>query len=134
MKWGLVPSWSENDSTGTHPINARCETIESKPMFSRLFKNKRCVVIADGYFEWEKRPDGKQPYFHRFFQPADIKNENFKHEQKMKETKIKQEPSSSQQTQDTGVYSISKPITFGILSQRTVQTERSVITNCRSLL
>ena len=55
MRWGLVPSWSKNDQIGSKMINARLETILEKPSFSNLVKNNRCVVLADGYFEWTKQ-------------------------------------------------------------------------------
>ena len=61
MRWGLVPSWSKNDQIGSKMINARLETILEKPSFSNLVKNNRCVVLADGYFEWTKQPH--QPYY-----------------------------------------------------------------------
>lgn len=113
MRWGLVPSWAKSDTVGTHPINARSESLETKPMFSRLVGSKRCVVIADGYFEWEKRPDGKQPYFHRFFQPIDSQqSEHVSSEMKQSDYKIKQEPSIYQTTKKEDFYSISKPITL----------------------
>jgi len=61
MRWGLVPSWSKNDQIGSKMINARLETILEKPSFSGLVKNNRCVVLADGYFEWTKQH--RQPYY-----------------------------------------------------------------------
>eukprot|EP00029_Vermamoeba_vermiformis_P000890 TRINITY_DN11065_c0_g1_i1.p1 TRINITY_DN11065_c0_g1~~TRINITY_DN11065_c0_g1_i1.p1 ORF type:complete len:344 (-),score=79.19 TRINITY_DN11065_c0_g1_i1:184-1215(-) len=86
MKWGLVPSFSKSEKgTGHLMINARSESVAEKPMFSRLAKNRRCVVIADGYFEWDKsNPKQKQPYFFRF--PKSYKKfETFQDEKKNKE-------------------------------------------------
>ena len=61
MRWGLVPSWSKNDHFGSKMINARLETILEKPSFFDLVKSNRCVVLADGYFEWTKQQ--RQPYY-----------------------------------------------------------------------
>ena len=61
MRWGLVPSWSKNDQIVSKMINARLETILEKPSFSNLVKNNRCIVLADGYFEWTKQHH--QPYY-----------------------------------------------------------------------
>jgi putative SOS response-associated peptidase YedK len=87
MKWGLVPSYSKSEkATGHLMINARSESIADKPMFSRLAKNRRCVIVADGYFEWDKttNPKQKQPYFFRF--PKSYKKfETFQDEKKNKE-------------------------------------------------
>jgi putative SOS response-associated peptidase YedK len=128
MRWGLVPSWSHDATSGVHPINARCESLESKPIFSRLIQNKRCVVIADGYFEWKKQFDGKQPYFHRFPQHSSNVVSEMKSE-KENTVVIKQEPNANtnlppqlfkgstpleNNVKKNEPYSISKPITFGM--------------------
>lgn len=60
LTWGLVPSWS-NDSKGF--INARCETIETKPSFSESFQRRRCLIPADGFFEWKRTGKVKQPFY-----------------------------------------------------------------------
>ena len=57
MKWGLVPSWSKDESIGSKMINARSETLTEKPSFQNLINQNRCVVIADGYFEWKRKSD-----------------------------------------------------------------------------
>lgn len=62
MRWGLVPSWADDLSIGNRMINARGETVDSKPSFRRAFASRRCIIPADGYFEWQKVSDGKQPY------------------------------------------------------------------------
>ena len=65
LQWGLIPSWSKDDSIGQKMINARSETIKEKPSFKNLIKRKRCLIIADGYYEW-KSDTGfrkKTPYF-----------------------------------------------------------------------
>jgi putative SOS response-associated peptidase YedK len=64
LKWGLVPSWAKDPSIGSRMINARVETLAEKPAFRRAFAHRRCLLPADGYYEWY-RPDkkNKQPYF-----------------------------------------------------------------------
>tara|TARA_B100001248_G_scaffold73243_1_gene52150 strand:+ start:422 stop:1111 length:690 start_codon:yes stop_codon:yes gene_type:complete len=61
MRWGLIPAWSKNEQIGSKMINARLETVLEKPSFSSLVNNKRCIVIADGYYEWAK--PNNQPYY-----------------------------------------------------------------------
>lgn len=62
MKWGLVPSWAKDEKIGFKMINARAESIDSKPSFKTPFKRKRCLILADGFYEWRKTEEGKQPY------------------------------------------------------------------------
>jgi len=63
MKWGLVPFWADDASIGNRMINARAETLASRNAFKRPFTGRRCLVPADGFYEWKKRDDGgKQPY------------------------------------------------------------------------
>jgi putative SOS response-associated peptidase YedK len=65
MKWGLVPSWSPDPSIGSHMINARAETITEKPSYRRLIESKRCLIPADGFYEWRREGNGKVPvWFH----------------------------------------------------------------------
>ncbi|MET9399627.1 SOS response-associated peptidase [Kitasatospora sp. NPDC002965] len=69
VRWGLVPSWSKDASGGARMINARSETVHEKPAYRKAFAERRCVIPADGYFEWRPVPAGegrkayKQPYF-----------------------------------------------------------------------
>ena len=63
--WGLVPSWAKERKIGARMINARAETIAEKPSFRAAFKYRRCAILADGYYEWVKRSDGKQTYYMR---------------------------------------------------------------------
>lgn len=63
FKWGLLPGWAKDPKMGARMINARVETITEKPSFKRAAAARRCVIPSDGYYEWEPRPDGKQPYF-----------------------------------------------------------------------
>lgn len=62
FKWGLIPSWAKDINIGHKMINARSETITEKPSFKNAFKTKRCLVIADSYYEWKNSEDGKIPY------------------------------------------------------------------------
>lgn len=57
MKWGLVPFWAKDPSIGYKMINARAETVAEKPSYRSSFRNKRCLILADGFYEWRK--DGK---------------------------------------------------------------------------
>jgi putative SOS response-associated peptidase YedK len=62
-RWGLVPSWAKEVKIGNRLINARSETVTEKPAFKAAAGRRRCLVPADGYFEWEKRDGHKVPYF-----------------------------------------------------------------------
>ncbi|GBG06336.1 DUF159 family protein [Paenibacillus agaridevorans] len=63
LKWGLVPPWAEDEKIGYKMINARGETVAGKPAFRAAFQRKRCLIPADGFYEWQLRQDGsKQPY------------------------------------------------------------------------
>ncbi|MCP5145354.1 MAG: SOS response-associated peptidase [Gammaproteobacteria bacterium] len=68
FRWGLVPFWAKDASIGNKLINARAETVDEKPSFRASFRHHRCLVVADGYYEWHTGPDGKQPYY---ITPAD---------------------------------------------------------------
>jgi putative SOS response-associated peptidase YedK len=61
--WGLVPFWSKNLSIGNKMINARSETISEKPSFRNAFKKRRCLILADGFYEWTGEKGNKQPMF-----------------------------------------------------------------------
>ena len=63
-KWGFVPSWSKDSSVGSKMINARAETVNEKPAFSSAFKNRRCLIPASGFYEWQTQSNGgKQPFW-----------------------------------------------------------------------
>ena len=66
LKWGLVPSWAKDPSIGNKMINARAETVAEKPSFRKAFKQQRCLVLADGFYEWKREGKTKQPYYIRF--------------------------------------------------------------------
>ncbi len=61
--WGLVPFWAKDSAIGSRMINARAETIADKPSFKRAFKKRRCLIIADGFYEWKGLKGQKQPMF-----------------------------------------------------------------------
>ncbi|GED59194.1 putative SOS response-associated peptidase YoqW [Brevibacillus formosus] len=61
LKWGLVPFWSKDEKIGYKMINAKSETIQEKPAFRNLFTRKRCIIPADGFYEWKKVGKDKQP-------------------------------------------------------------------------
>lgn len=65
LRWGLVPFWAKDPTIGTRLINARCESIFDKPAFRDAFRRRRCLILADGFFEWQRRSDGKQPMWVR---------------------------------------------------------------------
>jgi putative SOS response-associated peptidase YedK len=63
LRWGLVPTWAKNPSIGAKMINARVETAASKPAFRRAFERYRCLIIADGFYEWRRAPGApKRPF------------------------------------------------------------------------
>jgi len=62
MRWGLVPSWAKELSIGARMINARAETAAEKPAFRSAMKQRRCLIPADGFYEWQAQPGGKQPF------------------------------------------------------------------------
>ncbi len=61
MRWGLIPHWAKDPSIGNRMINARAETVAQKPAFRSAFKRRRCLVLADGFYEWQKMGKAKQP-------------------------------------------------------------------------
>jgi len=63
FRWGLVPFWAEDPSIGGRMINARSETVDSKPSFRNAFKKRRCLIAADGFYEWKGSKGSKQPVF-----------------------------------------------------------------------
>ena len=66
VRWGLVPVWAKDPSVGSRMINARAETVAVKPAYRRAFAKRRCIIPADGYYEWQPISDGgkqrKQPF------------------------------------------------------------------------
>lgn len=63
MRWGLVPRWSKEPATKYSTINAKVETVASKPAYRDAFRHRRCLVPADGYYEWQQSDGSKQPYY-----------------------------------------------------------------------
>lgn len=65
FKWGLIPSWAKDMSMGARLINARSETVAEKPAFRQAFRRRRCIILADGFDEWQRTGGKKQPFFFR---------------------------------------------------------------------
>src|ERR671939_1554785 len=63
VRLGLVPSWAKDPAIGNQLINARAETITEKASFRNAFKKRRCLVVADGFYEWQRFGDGKRPMY-----------------------------------------------------------------------
>ncbi len=62
VRWGLVPSWEKDEKIGYKMINARLETAHEKPSFKNLMARKRCLIIADSFYEWDKTDEKKEPH------------------------------------------------------------------------
>jgi putative SOS response-associated peptidase YedK len=71
LRWGLVPSWAKDPKIGSRLINARVETVADKPAFRSAFRRRRCLLPADGYYEWQPGEGPKAPKQPYFFRPAD---------------------------------------------------------------
>ncbi len=63
--WGLIPSWAKDPAIGNRLINARAETLQEKPSFRTAFRRRRCLVLADGFYEWKQAEKGKTPMYIR---------------------------------------------------------------------
>lgn len=65
LQWGLIPSWAKEATIGARMINARAETVAEKPAFRSALRARRCLIVADGFFEWQKLHGRKQPHYIR---------------------------------------------------------------------
>lgn len=63
FRWGLIPSWAKDTQIAAKLINARSETVAEKPSFRSAFRRRRCLIVADGFYEWQAREDKKQPFY-----------------------------------------------------------------------
>ena len=63
LRWGLVPSWADDPSIGSRMINARSETVATKPAYREAYRQRRCLIPADGFYEWDGYGRNKQPFF-----------------------------------------------------------------------
>ena len=62
LRWGLVPFWAKDQTIGSRMINARSESVAEKPSFRKPFQHQRCLVLTDGFYEWQQQDGGKQPW------------------------------------------------------------------------
>ncbi len=62
LRWGLIPAWAKDPAIGNRMINARAETLAGKPAFRAAFRKRRCLIVADGFYEWKSESGRKQPY------------------------------------------------------------------------
>lgn len=67
MHWGLIPKWAKDSKIGSKLINARAETVAEKPAFKSAFRKRRCLVLADGFYEWQQQENKKQKQPYYFF-------------------------------------------------------------------
>lgn len=65
LRWGLIPSWADEPAIGNRLINARAEGVAEKPAFRAAFRRRRCLVVADGFYEWKREGKRRQPFFIR---------------------------------------------------------------------
>ncbi len=65
LRWGLIPLWAKDPAIGYKMINARAETVSEKPAFRGPFRNRRCLILADGFYEWQQEGRRKQPFYIR---------------------------------------------------------------------
>jgi putative SOS response-associated peptidase YedK len=65
LHWGIIPSWADDPKIGNRMINARAESVAEKPSYRSAFKRSRCLIVADGFYEWKKTDKAKQPFFIR---------------------------------------------------------------------
>ncbi len=63
LRWGLVPFWAKDPTIGNRMINARAETVAEKPAYRAAYRRRRCVVLADGFYEWQRGEGGKTPFY-----------------------------------------------------------------------
>jgi putative SOS response-associated peptidase YedK len=63
LRWGLVPFWAKDPAIGNRMINARAETVAEKPAYRAAYRHRRCLVLADGFYEWHREGTAKIPYF-----------------------------------------------------------------------
>ena len=62
LRWGLIPNWSKDEKIAYRTINARVETVDTAPSYREAYKKRRCMIPADGFYEWKRTETGKQPY------------------------------------------------------------------------
>jgi putative SOS response-associated peptidase YedK len=65
LHWGLIPFWADDPKLGSKLINARAESVAEKPAFRSAFRHRRCLIVTDGFYEWQQQENGKQPFYLR---------------------------------------------------------------------
>ncbi|HME69241.1 MAG TPA: SOS response-associated peptidase [Myxococcota bacterium] len=65
LRWGLVPAWAKDPKIGSRLINARAESLTEKPAFRDAYRDHRCLLVADGFYEWHGKPGTRRPYYYR---------------------------------------------------------------------
>jgi putative SOS response-associated peptidase YedK len=63
LRWGLIPAWAKDEAIGSRMINARAETLAEKPSFKNLLRTRRCLIVADGFYEWKAEGKSKTPMY-----------------------------------------------------------------------
>jgi putative SOS response-associated peptidase YedK len=63
LRWGLIPAWAKDETIGSRMINARAETLAEKPSFKNLLRTRRCLIVADGFYEWKTQGKEKTPMY-----------------------------------------------------------------------
>lgn len=63
FRWGLIPSWAKDPSIGSKMFNERAESVSEKPSFRNAFRKRRCLIVADGFYEWQKLGKARKPYY-----------------------------------------------------------------------
>ena len=74
MRWGLIPYWAKDIKIGLSTINARAEEVDTKPAFREAFRQRRCLVPLDSFYEWKKTATGKQPYAMRSVEDGTVRS------------------------------------------------------------
>lgn len=69
LKWGLIPAWSKDATMGRRLVMARADTIEAKPAFVESFRERRCALLSDGFYEWQRGATGSTPFYFPFVKP-----------------------------------------------------------------
>lgn len=126
--WGLVPYWSKNPNIAAHTSNARAESVAEKPSYKRAFKNRRCLIPADGFYEWDRSTKPSQPYF---FQLKNSRPFAFAGLWETWKVRWVNEYTLSKDTRSQGkVSKLSRPVSFPIQLGGKTYNEGDVLESC----